>query len=109
MSGHLSENFSRYDQKLEFILRTAARIFAEVRAWLDEDCVLDPDAWTPGTELFGSYQQSTWGDTGAKMLYKVRAHHLPLLIPVDKEQANMPFFRTCIRINFGLCHLRLGL
>jgi TetR/AcrR family transcriptional regulator, cholesterol catabolism regulator len=29
MSANLSENFSRYDQKLEFILRTAARIFAE--------------------------------------------------------------------------------
>ena len=29
MVSNLSENFSRYDQKLEFILRTAARIFAE--------------------------------------------------------------------------------
>jgi AcrR family transcriptional regulator len=29
MSTNLSENFSRYDQKLEFILRTSARIFAE--------------------------------------------------------------------------------
>ena len=29
MSANLSENFSRYDQKLEFILRTSARIFAE--------------------------------------------------------------------------------
>jgi AcrR family transcriptional regulator len=29
MSASLSENFTRYDQKLEFILRTAARIFAE--------------------------------------------------------------------------------
>jgi AcrR family transcriptional regulator len=28
MSTSLSENFTRYDQKLEFILRTAARIFA---------------------------------------------------------------------------------
>jgi AcrR family transcriptional regulator len=28
MSSTLSENFTRYDQKLEFILRTAARIFA---------------------------------------------------------------------------------
>ena len=29
MATDLSENFTRYDQKLEFILRTAARIFAE--------------------------------------------------------------------------------
>ena len=29
MAAHLSTNFSRYDQKLEFILRTSARIFAE--------------------------------------------------------------------------------
>src|ERR671933_1714205 len=29
MSSNISENFTRYDQKLEFILRTAARIFAE--------------------------------------------------------------------------------
>ncbi|MBV9210125.1 MAG: TetR family transcriptional regulator [Acidobacteria bacterium] len=29
MSANLSENFTRYDQKLEFILRNAARIFAE--------------------------------------------------------------------------------
>jgi AcrR family transcriptional regulator len=29
MVSNLSENFTRYDQKLEFILRTAARIFAE--------------------------------------------------------------------------------
>jgi AcrR family transcriptional regulator len=29
MSAHLTEGFSRYDQKLEFILRNAARIFAE--------------------------------------------------------------------------------
>ena len=29
MSEHSSEDFTRYDQKLEFILRTAARIFAE--------------------------------------------------------------------------------
>jgi AcrR family transcriptional regulator len=29
MSVNLSENFTRYDQKLEFILRTSARIFAE--------------------------------------------------------------------------------
>jgi AcrR family transcriptional regulator len=29
MSVNLPENFSRYDQKLEFILRTSARIFAE--------------------------------------------------------------------------------
>ncbi len=29
MASELSENFTRYDQKLEFILRTAARIFAE--------------------------------------------------------------------------------
>ena len=29
MSANLSEDFTRYDQKLEFILRTAARIFAE--------------------------------------------------------------------------------
>ncbi len=29
MAANLSEDFSRYDQKLEFILRTAARIFAE--------------------------------------------------------------------------------
>ena len=29
MSVSLSENFTRYDQKLEFILRTSARIFAE--------------------------------------------------------------------------------
>jgi AcrR family transcriptional regulator len=29
MASNLSENFTRYDQKLEFILRTAARIFAE--------------------------------------------------------------------------------
>ncbi|MBA2732039.1 MAG: TetR/AcrR family transcriptional regulator [Acidobacteria bacterium] len=29
MSANLSANFSRYDQKLEFILRNAARIFAE--------------------------------------------------------------------------------
>jgi AcrR family transcriptional regulator len=29
MSVNLSENFTRYDQKLEFILRNAARIFAE--------------------------------------------------------------------------------
>jgi AcrR family transcriptional regulator len=29
MTTELSEDFSRYDQKLEFILRTAARIFAE--------------------------------------------------------------------------------
>ncbi len=29
MSASFSENFTRYDQKLEFILRTSARIFAE--------------------------------------------------------------------------------
>lgn len=29
MSANLSEDFTRYDQKLEFILRTSARIFAE--------------------------------------------------------------------------------
>ncbi|HYJ45654.1 MAG TPA: TetR/AcrR family transcriptional regulator [Pyrinomonadaceae bacterium] len=29
MSEQLAENFSRYDQKLEFILRTSAQIFAE--------------------------------------------------------------------------------
>ena len=29
MAANLSEDFTRYDQKLEFILRTAARIFAE--------------------------------------------------------------------------------
>ena len=29
MAAHLSTDFSRYDQKLEFILRTSARIFAE--------------------------------------------------------------------------------
>src|ERR671914_2470147 len=29
MSANLSTDFSRYDQKLEFILRNAARIFAE--------------------------------------------------------------------------------
>jgi len=29
MGSNLSENFTRYDQKLEFILRTSARIFAE--------------------------------------------------------------------------------
>jgi AcrR family transcriptional regulator len=29
MAANLSENFTRYDQKLEFILRTSARIFAE--------------------------------------------------------------------------------
>src|SRR3712207_8483116 len=29
MAANLPEDFSRYDQKLEFILRTAARIFAE--------------------------------------------------------------------------------
>jgi AcrR family transcriptional regulator len=29
MAAHLSEDFSRYDQKLEFILRTSARVFAE--------------------------------------------------------------------------------
>jgi AcrR family transcriptional regulator len=29
MAANLSANFSRYDQKLEFILRTSARIFAE--------------------------------------------------------------------------------
>ena len=29
MSAGISENFTRYDQKLEFILRTSARIFAE--------------------------------------------------------------------------------
>ena len=29
MAADLPENFTRYDQKLEFILRTAARIFAE--------------------------------------------------------------------------------
>ncbi|MBA3246449.1 MAG: helix-turn-helix transcriptional regulator, partial [Pyrinomonadaceae bacterium] len=29
MAANLSEVFTRYDQKLEFILRTAARIFAE--------------------------------------------------------------------------------
>jgi TetR/AcrR family transcriptional regulator, cholesterol catabolism regulator len=29
MAANLSEKFTRYDQKLEFILRTAARIFAE--------------------------------------------------------------------------------
>ena len=29
MASELSENFTRYDQKLEFILRNAARIFAE--------------------------------------------------------------------------------
>jgi AcrR family transcriptional regulator len=29
MASNLSANFTRYDQKLEFILRTAARIFAE--------------------------------------------------------------------------------
>jgi AcrR family transcriptional regulator len=29
MAANLSENFTRYDQKLEFILRNAARIFAE--------------------------------------------------------------------------------
>src|SRR5437764_1467501 len=29
MTSNLSENFTRYDQKLEFILRTSARIFAE--------------------------------------------------------------------------------
>src|SRR5947209_5008995 len=29
MAANLSQDFSRYDQKLEFILRTAARIFAE--------------------------------------------------------------------------------
>ena len=28
MAAHLSDNFTRYDQKLEFILRTSARIFA---------------------------------------------------------------------------------
>jgi AcrR family transcriptional regulator len=29
MAANLSEDFSRYDQKLEFILRTSARVFAE--------------------------------------------------------------------------------
>jgi AcrR family transcriptional regulator len=29
MAANISEDFSRYDQKLEFILRTAARVFAE--------------------------------------------------------------------------------
>ena len=29
MAAHVSTDFSRYDQKLEFILRTSARIFAE--------------------------------------------------------------------------------
>ena len=29
MTAHLTEDFTRYDRKLEFILRTAARIFAE--------------------------------------------------------------------------------
>lgn len=29
MAAHLSEDFTRYDQKLEFILQTSARVFAE--------------------------------------------------------------------------------
>lgn len=61
--GRLPEPQSVTEAKRRFVLSGD-----QVRAWLDEECVLEPDAWSPGTELFGSYLECNWEDRGAKVL-----------------------------------------
>lgn len=61
--GRLPEPQSVRDAKTRFILSGD-----QVRAWIDEECVVGPDAWTPGTALFRSYSACNWEDRGARAL-----------------------------------------
>ncbi|OBH75932.1 hypothetical protein A5681_09850 [Mycobacterium scrofulaceum] len=48
--GRLLQPKSVQNAKAEFIVRSDA-----VRSWIDEDCTLDADAWTPRTHLYTAY------------------------------------------------------
>ena len=60
--GRFAEPASVRDAKRAFVAASDA-----VRAWIDEQCTLDPDAWTPRTELYRAYSSHTIGD-GSKQL-----------------------------------------
>lgn len=60
--GRFWEPASVQAAKREFITASDA-----VRAWLDETCTLDGDAWTPRTELYESYAEFT-DESGGKRL-----------------------------------------
>ena len=60
--GRLPEPESVRQAKAAFVTASDA-----VRSWLDEHCQLDPDAWTPRTDLYRTYRWHT-GDDGAKQL-----------------------------------------
>ena len=49
--GRFAEPESLREAKAAFVVASDA-----VRAWLDECCVLDPDAWTPRTDLYSAYR-----------------------------------------------------
>lgn len=60
--GRLPEPDSVSEAKKRFIVASDA-----VRSWLDDQCVLDPDAWTDRTVLYRAYGIQTEGN-GAKRL-----------------------------------------
>jgi putative DNA primase/helicase len=60
--GRFDEPASVRDAKRAFVAASDA-----VRAWIDDQCELDPDAWTPRTDLYRAYASHTVSD-GAKQL-----------------------------------------
>lgn len=50
--GRLPEPESVKEAKAEFV-----RSGDQVRAWLEERCVFDPEAWTPRADLYGAYRE----------------------------------------------------
>lgn len=60
--GKLPEPPSVAEAKSDFI-----RASDSVRSWVDEDCVLEPDAWTYRSSLYNTYKTAMFG-SGAKLL-----------------------------------------
>jgi putative DNA primase/helicase len=64
--GRFAEPRSLVDAKANFILASDA-----IRAWVDEDCELDPGAWIARADLYKVYRQHTINDN-PKMLLSPR-------------------------------------
>jgi putative DNA primase/helicase len=60
--GRFDEPESVRNAKSDFIARSDA-----VRSWVDEQCLLDPDAWTPRTDIYRAYTIHA-DNAGAKRL-----------------------------------------
>jgi P4 family phage/plasmid primase-like protien len=95
--GNFARSESLDGAKTEFVLASDS-----VRAWLDECCVMEVEAWTPRTDLYKAYLRSSQGDGSRHQLGKREFYNR-----VEQVQGVVATIRQGTR-GFGGIQLRPG-